>query len=77
MNLADKWAEFKARVIPADASAVQVREMKRAFHGGALVMFNLMTEAADQDEDTSVACLEALRVEAVYYFKNDLSQSPS
>ena len=76
MNLADKWAEFQERVMPDEASDLQVREMRRAFFGGALVMFNLVTETADQDEDTAVAQLESLRREAVYYLENELSKPP-
>ncbi len=76
MNLADKWAEFQERVMPDEASDLQVREMRRAFFGGALVMFGLLTDTAENEEDTAVAQIESIHKEVHDFFENDLSKPP-
>jgi hypothetical protein len=58
--IGESWADYLAKVVPADASAVQREECKRAFYAGAAAMFGAMLEAAELDEDPAAASVEAL-----------------
>ena len=37
--IAEEWERFRRDVVPAEASAVQVEECKRAFYAGATALF--------------------------------------
>jgi hypothetical protein len=74
-SVADEWASFRELVIPADASELQVLEMKRAFYSGGLAVFNLHLERANlsdgpADADATpeeLAAVVALHEELVAY----------
>jgi hypothetical protein len=56
------WQEFARAVMPPHAPADQVREMRRAFFGGAWAMLTTVEQIGDEavSEDQGVAILEAL-----------------
>ena len=53
-TLAAGWEDFRRRVLPADAGAVQISEMRKAFYAGAAVMYDQMVlgPVAMSDEQT-------------------------
>lgn len=59
-TIEQEWERYKKEVIPETAGAVQVNECKRAFYGGAAIMFRCMLEASDQqkEEDAMSALFE-------------------
>jgi hypothetical protein len=60
-----QWEQFAERVIPDDAPAVQINEMKLAFYAGANIMQVLTAAIADNDdEDAAVLQVDALYREA-------------
>lgn len=38
--LGDAWAEYREKLIPPEAGAVQVEETRRAFYAGAIQVFH-------------------------------------
>lgn len=56
---------YRALVIPADASAVQIRETRNAFYAGASTVIEAVLVLGEGDiaEDVGVSRLEALRLE--------------
>ena len=54
--MAEQWDSFARAVLPKDASAVQLQEMRRAFYAGAQAILHgviaaLAPEAEPTDED--------------------------
>ena len=50
---AEQWDQFARAVLPADASATQKQEMRRAFYaGGQAIMFKVITALAPDSEPT-------------------------
>lgn len=49
-SLAEAWADYRAKVLPADAPPVQVDECRTAFYAGAGVTYQMLMAAADGDE---------------------------
>lgn len=66
-NFGKLWADYKAKVIPAQASVKQVIETKRAFYGGATMMYLLLTEACSKLSDDKA-------VEMMNNLKNELDE---
>ena len=51
--MAEQWDQFARAVLPADASATQKQEMRRAFYaGGQAIMFKVITALAPDSEPT-------------------------
>jgi hypothetical protein len=51
--MAEQWNEFARLVLPGDVSAVQRREMRRAFYaGGQAIIFRIVTALAPDAEPT-------------------------
>lgn len=51
--VANKWNDYRERVMPADASRAQFVETRRAFYAGVLAFhLGLMNELAPGDEPT-------------------------
>lgn len=53
------WQVFR-RVIPPDASPLQVKESRRAFYAGAVATFQLIVRNADRDEETAMRVMSAI-----------------
>jgi hypothetical protein len=67
------WDGFRAGVVPADASPVQVREMRRAFYAGAWVALNAVKIVCDEhggDEAAALAEMRKLFDECVQFAKS-------
>lgn len=43
-RIAEEWQGYRRKVIPANASSVQLKESEKAFFGGASAAFFLMKE---------------------------------
>jgi hypothetical protein len=51
--MAEQWNEFSSRIIPADAPAIQRKEMRRAFYAGAqAILFRVIAAFAPETEPT-------------------------
>jgi hypothetical protein len=48
LHLLEAWNSYRAQVIPADASPVQLTECKRAFFAGAGSVWSLYVAAAEK-----------------------------
>lgn len=46
-----EWLQFRAMAIHPNAQEPQLKEMQKAFYAGGKVMFNLMIESSDIDDD--------------------------
>lgn len=55
-TIKSEWEEF-SKVIPAHAPARQRDEMRKAFYGGAVAMFAMMTGHLDGGEEATEADL--------------------
>lgn len=58
--LADAWASYRERVVPAEAGEVQVQECRRAFYAGACAveaMFSAMVDMPDSEGAEAIAAL--------------------
>ena len=59
-----QWQSYDRHIVPANASAVQREECRRAFYAGAWVCYQLVLAiVAEQDDDESERQIEALAVE--------------
>lgn len=74
------WDEFVQDVLPLDAPADQIAEMRKAFYAGATAMMQLMTRFAtktglDQEvTDEDVRPLEELEAELVQFARDILRE---
>lgn len=56
-----EWNYYMEKLIPTNASHVQVEETKKAFYAGAQVMFIKILQAADiEDDDLAQTCINQL-----------------
>lgn len=62
-SVRESWNQFRAAVMPPNASNVQIQEMRRAFYAGAWAMFCTMNQASAGSEDEGVEALESLNAE--------------
>jgi len=56
-TVAQMWARFSGMVMPADAPAIQVQEMRRAFYAGCHAVLNAQVSdvvAATSDEEVEL-----------------------
>jgi len=59
-TIAGNWETYR-KCMPADASPWQVRDTRRAFYGGALMMFSVMTRVSEErTEDEAMAAMDGL-----------------
>lgn len=58
MSLAAQWEGYRAAIIPAGAPAVQLRESKRAFYGGAFSLYTLIMDGLESGDEATPADLE-------------------
>ena len=68
--LQEGWKKFKDKVIPKDASPVQVRDMKRAFYAGAMVTdgYYDMFSRPEISEDEGVSMIQKYKEEIDLFF---------
>lgn len=71
-TLADAWASFEARVLPATAGPVQRQETRRGFYAGAHALLGLIEGTAIDDisEDQGAAMIERLSREIGAFFED-------
>lgn len=71
-SLEEAFTSYRARVIHKDAGAVQVKEARRAFYAGALVLMRGTLAVADDDisEHDGVAQLASWKNELLTFFKD-------
>ena len=72
MTLADQWNSYRKNVLPANASAVQVRECKRAFYGGAFSFYSLVMgglEDGEEATDVDIEFMESLSEELMEFYR--------
>lgn len=54
-RLATEWLDYRARVVPRDADAIQVEECQRAFYAGAAaihsVIMKMLSPGAEATDD--------------------------
>lgn len=55
-TLASQWDSFRLLVVPAGASDLQLREMRRAFYAGAEAMRTTLLSVPDGDAEEMAAC---------------------
>ncbi len=63
------WEGFARQVIPRDAPAIQVQEMRRSFYAGCHAMLNGCADITEEagTEDTAAAELESLAAELMAF----------
>ncbi|KYC42096.1 hypothetical protein WA1_19035 [Scytonema hofmannii PCC 7110] len=71
-TIEQEWLDFRKKVIPHNASAVQVNEMKKAYYMGAYAMLQLSKALGDEDisEEEGVQFLEQNENFLHHFFKN-------
>ena len=70
-TIQEQWDSFEALVLPKDAPAVQVQEMRRAFYGGAQIMLFALMKIGDDDlsEEAGANILEGYNQEMSEFSK--------
>ena len=64
----DQWKSYRQKVMPADASAVQVSETRRGFYAGGYAMLLLFKHMPDGlSEDEGVEYLKRLEAECLEF----------
>lgn len=58
--LADAWASYRERVVPAEAGEVQVQECRRAFYAGARAIEAMFRAMADMPDSEGAVVLGAV-----------------
>lgn len=59
-----QWNSYLEKVVPEDAGPNQVLETKRAFYGGALVVYKMMVaDIPDMSDEDGVAMMQELGAE--------------
>lgn len=73
-RLGKGWEEFVKAVLPADAPAIQLQEMRRAFYGGAETMFSTLLSAVSGVEEPTGADLQVMSdlAEEINAFAKDM-----
>lgn len=54
------WLRFEQMVLPRDASALQRSEMRKAFYGGASVLFKIIVDRLEAGEEPTEADLRMM-----------------
>jgi hypothetical protein len=70
-TLASLWADFE-KAIPANAPAVQRKEMRLIFYSGALMIFELLTSqisAGEEIQESDMTMMEAIHQELETFVK--------
>ncbi|MGE3857264.1 MAG: hypothetical protein AB7G21_09955 [Dehalococcoidia bacterium] len=65
-HIADEWAKFAERVLPASAGGVQRQETKRAYYAGAVALWHRLQRIVSDEPDMTAddeAIGEDLQVE--------------
>ena len=62
-EIARAYDLYRAVVIPKDAGATQIAEIRKAFYAGSWATFQTMCKISDQEEDASVEEIEGLNKE--------------
>ena len=64
-TIQEMWESYRKQVIPADASAIQIRECRFAFYGGAQSILSITYNIGDKSisNDAGVQMLEGLHQE--------------
>jgi len=65
-TLKSQWAEYRERVVPATAPAVQVLECRRAFYAGAECLLRAIMQGLDpglEPTDADLSRMESIEAE--------------
>ena len=68
--MASAWARFEELAVPADASAAQRRQARRAFYAGAHALFDIQVRGLDPDgrpTEAAMAHLNRIRNEVLQF----------
>jgi hypothetical protein len=69
--MAEEWNKFAGRILPLNASAVQRREMWRAFYAGAFALLMQCIELAESEE-RSEEFLKGVHQELLAFFTREV-----
>ena len=71
-TIQSNWEDFVRRVIPEDASKIQVQEMKRSFYAGAASILNITFYLGGKNipQEAGVIMLESLHEECRQFAKD-------
>lgn len=72
-TIAGMWQIFRMRVVPIDASYVQVTETRKAFYAGCVALLDVMDYISEEEvsEEQGMEILEALHQE-IDTFKKEI-----
>lgn len=59
-TLEEEWRDYQEKVIPRDAGADQIAQLKAAFYAGCLVVMQNVEAAGDLSEAEAVLALQAM-----------------
>ena len=64
-TIQSNWEDFRKKVVPQNASNIQIAEMRKAFYAGAYAAISIMVKigAEDVSEEAGVEILETLKNE--------------
>ena len=62
-----KWLEFQDKVVPKNASPVQIKEMRKSFYAGIWAYMQLLLVNGDVSEDAYMALLQSWEVEVAEF----------
>jgi hypothetical protein len=70
-RIASEWNSFEKAVMPQNASAIQRKEMRRAFYAGGWAMLQIAKELGDENisEEQGVVVLESIEAEYQDFMK--------
>jgi CRISPR/Cas system-associated exonuclease Cas4 (RecB family) len=62
-----KWLEFQDKVVPKNASPVQIKEMRKSFYAGIWAYMQLQLANGHLDEEAYMALMEVWEVEVAEF----------
>lgn len=68
-SIATQWTKYRAAVVPAGASPLQVQESRRAFYAGAqaVLLLQVQISVADVPDDVGAAFIGSLHDECAQF----------
>jgi hypothetical protein len=71
------WNDYQQKVVPPNASAGQIRQVRLAFYGGAIALWNILMAAPhDQSESKDMAMMKSIHTEINEFIGNLNQQTP-
>jgi CRISPR/Cas system-associated exonuclease Cas4 (RecB family) len=69
-----KWLEFQDKVVPKNASPVQIKEMRKSFYAGIWAYMQLQLANGDVSEEAYMALMQAWECEIAEFALQTLKQ---